>query len=557
MLLGIDVGGTHTDAVIIGEGGVAASYKAVTDHSDLLGSMTLAIREVVKQSSADKITSINLSTTLSTNAIIEDKVEQVGVFVSSGPGIDPANFKIGSYYILDGSIDHRGEVRGQLDAKSLERHIKSCAADGIKVYAAVTKFSTRNPIQENAIKSALANQSDYTTTGHLLSGTLSFPRRVTTAYYNSAVWRIYNNFADAMEKTISNLGIKSRVNILKADGGTMPISVSRNFPVESILSGPAASVMGIIALCDITEDSIIIDIGGTTSDIAVFAGGSPLIEKSGIKINHHPTMVRALKTRSFGIGGDSAIKADKGIITAGPERRGPSMAEGGSHPTLVDAMNFLGIIKYSSVDKSTSGINALSSKAGIDAGRLAQSAVDWALEKIKSEIDAMLEEINSRPVYTIREMIHGREIKPKKIYLMGGPAAGFASPLKKKLSLETAVPENYAVANAIGAALARTTIDIELFADTGRGVMLVPNLNIAEKIGSGYNIGNAESDARKYLEEYIKRIGGDSAGHEIETVESSSFRMINGYYSAGSDIRVKCQVRPGAVLNLRGKGGRP
>ncbi len=86
-----------------------------------------------------------------------------------------------------------------------------------------------------------------------------------------------------------------KVNILKADGGTMPLNLSRRVPVQSIFSGPAASVMGIIALCNITHDSIIYDIGGTTTDIAIFAGGSPLIEQEGIHIGSHP-LCKALKS---------------------------------------------------------------------------------------------------------------------------------------------------------------------------------------------------------------------------------------------------------------------
>jgi len=106
-------------------------------------------------------------------------------------------------------------------------------------------------------------------------------------------------------------------------------------PVESILSGPAASVIGTMALCNITEDAVMLDIGGTTCDIALFADGAPLIEKDGICIDDRNTLVRSLKTKSIGIGGDSVIKINGTTVTTGPERLGMSMAEGGNNPLLL------------------------------------------------------------------------------------------------------------------------------------------------------------------------------------------------------------------------------
>ena len=255
LYLGLDVGGTHTDAVLIGEKGIVSHYKAVTDHDNLLLSVRRAIEEITRDADRKKIKRVNLSTTLSTNAIIENKLEDVCVITSSGPGIDPGNFKIGSFfYMVGGSIDHRGtEVMG-LDEKAISSIAGEAAKKKIRTFAAVTKFSTRNPDQENAIGRAFDDLSDFTTLGHKLSGQLSFPRRIVTAYFNSAVWRMYNKFADAIDEGLRELGIEAEVNILKADGGTMPIALSRSKPVESILSGPAASVMGIVALCDITQD---------------------------------------------------------------------------------------------------------------------------------------------------------------------------------------------------------------------------------------------------------------------------------------------------------------
>ena len=340
MLLGIDVGGTHTDAVLIDKDGIKSTFKAKTDKQNLFDTIITALKEVTSKVNVKEIKNINLSTTLSTNAIIENKLEKTGLFISSGPGINPENFKIGdNTYIIEGSINHRGSEILKLDTAALEKNIKECVKEGVKVFAAVTKFSTRNNIQEMQVKDSLKSNADFVTLGHLLSSQLSFPRRAATAYYNSAVWRINSNFLTSVIDALKKMGIDAPVNILKADGGTMPAEASKSLSVESILSGTAASVMGITALCKITDDAVVLDIGGTTTDIALFASGVPLIEKDGISIGKIPTLVRSLQNRSIGIGGDSAISIINGEVKVGPERKGPSAAEGGIEPTLIDAMN--------------------------------------------------------------------------------------------------------------------------------------------------------------------------------------------------------------------------
>ena len=551
MHLGLDVGGTHTDAVLIEKGKLVASYKAVTNHEDLLSSVTSALDEVTKKSTKNKIERISLSTTLSTNAIVENILEEVGVIVSSGPGIAPENFGIGRFYVIDGSIDHRGTEIKKLDEQELKAAVTDLGKRNVKVFAAVTKFSTRNPDQESLIAGNLSGIADFTSQGHAISGILSFPRRIATAYFNSAVWRLHNRFADAIGEGIKKIGLGAGIFILKADGGTMPLARSRLMPVESILSGPAASIMGIIALCDISDDSIILDIGGTTTDIAIFASGAPLIEKDGIPLASRPTLVRALKTRSIGIGGDSELRIENGKVLAGPARKGPSMADGGSVPTLIDALNVSGAISYRNKENSLKGMQALAGRNNSDAKSIAAEAVEYAVGRIKGEVDAMILEINEKPVYTIHEMLEGKKITPKMVYVMGGPAKAMEKLLSSRFQLDVIVPKNYDVANAIGAALAKTTHEIELFADTGKGVMLIPNIGIREKVTQKYSLEDAEKQAKKYFTDFMAKTGITLADRDAEITESSSFKMVSGFYSSGRDIRVKCQVKPGVMEKIR------
>jgi len=550
MFCGIDVGGTHTDAVLVDESGIVAASKIVTDHKNLVGTIRESLDKILHEAAPGSVEWINISTTLSTNAIVENKTEKVGVMVSSGPGVDPSGFAIGDHYrLIRGSIDHRGTVVQDLNAKDLKGALKEFSKKKVKVFAVVSKFSTRNPSHEDQLSASLQDTGDYVTRGHRLSGELNFPRRITTAYYNSAVWRLYNEFADAVEKSIADHGISAAINILKADGGTMPLTLSRVIPVETILSGPAASVMGIIALCHIDEDSVILDIGGTTTDIAVFAEGAPLIEREGISLNRRPTLVRSLKTHSIGIGGDSVLSVADAKVVVGPERVGPSMAQGGDEVTLIDAFNFSENAGFGDESASAAGIKKLAVEHGMEPGELSRQAVQRAADVIKSEVHMILEEINQRPVYTIHELLEDKHVEPKKLYIMGGPAKAFAGVLEKSFGLPVVVPEEFAVANAVGAALARTTKDIELLADTEKGQLIIPSIDIMKKVGGWYTLSDAEADARQYLLEYLKNHNADT-GVVPEIVESTSFNMVDGFNTVGKNIRVKCQVKPGVLLKF-------
>ncbi|BDQ38204.1 hydantoinase [Pseudodesulfovibrio nedwellii] len=566
MLLGIDVGGTHTDAVAmdLSQGmQVVASCKVPTRHEDLLSSVTEALETILASIGKASVSQLNLSTTLSTNAIVQGKTEDVGVIVTSGPGIDPHNFMpCKDFHVIDGSIDHRGNEVRALSNRQLSKAIDSCRDNGVRVFASVGKFSTRNPRHENFIRRMVCNckdidvcdHADFVTLGHQLGGALNFPRRVATAYFNCAVWRLYNDFATAVEKALADMGLSHvKVNILKADGGTMPLSQSRTMPVQSIFSGPAASVMGIIALTDIFHDSVILDIGGTTTDIAVFADGAPLIEREGISIGSHPTLVTALKVHSIGIGGDSAISIVGDNVRVGPTRLGPSVCMGGEQVTLTDALNCTGIAEVGDVAASKKAMATYADRHSIPADTLAKKAVAYAADAIHSATRGLIDEINSKPVYTIHELLDAKKVVPKKIYLMGGPAKAMKMEMFQRFQLSTEVPENYDVANAIGAALTRTTWELELFADTQRHVMFIPTLSYRENVPTSYDQSDAEKDAVNQLSMQLDSMGVFLQPEDAQITHTSSFNMVEGYEQVGKNIRVKCQVRPGVVKTFAGR----
>ena len=551
MLLGIDIGGTHTDAVIIDRQGIRNTAKVETIHNDLVASLNAVLERILEPEEAAAIRKVNLSTTLTTNAIVEEKLDPVGILAVSGPGLPAACFnqRLGRHFhLLPGSIDHRGRRRRTLDQTAAREALEECRKAGVEVFAAVSKFSTRNPEIELELAELAAPQSRFTTIGHRLSGRLNFPRRLATAYYNSAVWRRYNAFADAVCKSLENkFHITAPLNILKADGGTIDLAHSRAQPAQTILSGPAASVMGIIALCRIAEDAIILDIGGTTTDIAIFADGAPLLEADGIAFGGRPTLIRAIRTHSLGIGGDSAIsRDDDGRLRLGPERLGPPLALGGPEPTLIDAANQAGLCQIGDTAASARGLAELASHSGTTAEKAAQTIIALAVDAIRDETLRLLEEINSRPAYTVAEILHAQKIEPRKLYVMGGPAALLAPELERAFGLACEVPENFAVANAVGAALTRTTMESELFADTGRQSLLIPNLGIDRKIDSRYTLEQAREEGCSELLRFLAGCGHRDLGiEEITVVEAEAFNMVDDYAAASKTIRVSCQIRPG------------
>ena len=551
MRIGIDIGGTHTDAVLIDGTRLVAAAKAPTLPDNLLASITGVLEAILAGQDPRRVRTLNLSTTLSTNAIVTGAIEPVAVLVVGGPGISAETYRIGDHFhLISGSLDHLGNETLALDSEELDRAVDACTAAGVRSFAVAGKFSPRNPAHENTITERLKDRAEFVSTGHLVSGQLNFGRRIHTAYYNSAVWRTFRAFSAALGRSLKGFDLEAEVNILKADGGTMPLARALDTPVQSIFSGPAASVMGILATVPADTDALMLDIGGTTTDIALFADGQPLLEREGISIEERPTLVRAVHVESIGIGGDSQITVDNGTVRTGPQRLGPCLATGGSTPALMDACNLLGLAQFGDTDGSRAGIDALAAAHGLDSRELAQAAVDAAVEAIASRIEAMVARVNAKPVYTIHEILHDRLIEPKQVLVIGGPAAVFQDPLARRLGLEAVVPPLAGVANAVGAALTRTTSHLALTADTSRNRVAVPMLGVYRTIKRGYNLDAAIDEARTLLAEDLERSGAAVPADQIQITQADAFNMVEGGYTLGTNIRVVAQVQPAVIARL-------
>ena len=548
MIIGLDVGGTHTDVVLLDNSGLLREVKVSTDASDLFRSVFKGLDAVTEGVDTGAIRRIVLSTTLTTNAIIQETIPPVGMIVSAGPGIDPEHFRTNPHYAcVKGSIDHRGREVEPVRPEEIQAAAELFRKNGIRQVGVVGKFSVRNPAHEVQMGELLGPSFDKIFLGHRVSGNLNFARRIATTYLNAAVYPIHKAFFDAVLNSLSAKGMRLPLRLLKADGGNMTLEASVDFPAQTILSGPAASVMGAVAMAAGDEDAIVMDIGGTTTDLAVLIGRAPVLDPYGIAIGPYRTLIRSLETLSIGMGGDSAIRLRNGRLTVGPDREGPAMLFGGRVPTPTDALAVIGDIAHDDRARARAGLAPLADKMGVSIETFADQVIEAACRAMLAAAERLTAQINGKPVYTLHELKEGYQVRPRSVLVLGGPAPYFAKHLQRLSAMQVRVVPRWQVANAIGAALARTTCEVGLFADTEQRVASAPAENFLQPISDGYGLEAATAQALDLLRVKALARGANPDYLEMEVVESQQFNMVRGFTTSGKNIRVRVQVKPGLI----------
>jgi len=548
MIIGLDVGGTHTDVVLLDNSGLLREVKVPTDASDLFRSVFKGLDAVTEGVDTGAIRRIVLSTTLTTNAIIQETIPPVGMIVSAGPGIDPEHFRTNPHYAcVKGSIDHRGREVEPVRPEEIQAAAELFRKNGIRQVGVVGKFSVRNPAHEVQMGELLGQSFDKIFLGHRVSGNLNFARRIATTYLNAAVYPIHKAFFDAVLNSLSAKGLRLPLRLLKADGGNMTLEASVDFPAQTILSGPAASVMGAVAMAAGDEDAIVMDIGGTTTDLAVLIGRAPVLDPYGISIGPYRTLIRSLETLSIGMGGDSAIRLSNGRLTVGPDREGPAMLFGGRVPTPTDALAVIGDIAHDDRARARAGLAPLADKMGVSIETFADQVIEAACRAMLAAAERLTAQINGKPVYTLHELKEGYQVRPRSVLVLGGPAPYFAKHLQRLSAMQVRVVPRWQVANAIGAALARTTCEVGLFADTEQRLASAPAENFLQPISDGYGLEAATAQALDLLRVKALARGANPDYLEMEVVESQQFNMVRGFTTSGKNIRVRVQVKPGLI----------
>lgn len=341
IILGIDTGGTYTDGVLLDKkrGQVLGKSKALTTREDLATGISKCLAGL-DLSRSGEIELVCLSTTLATNAVVEGKGSKAGLVIMN-PAAEGQSFPADPICFLKGKLDIKGNEIEATDPQEIEDAL--AAMKGKAEAVAVSGYaSVRNPSQELFVKKKAAEILGVPVVcGHELTRSLGYRERTVTAVLNARLIAVIQQLVDKTKAMLKEWGIAAPVVIVKGDGHFMADSFAEGRPIETVLSGPAASVMGACFLTDI-RDGMVVDIGGTTTDIACISHGEAPLNEEGARVGDWQTRAKAMDIQTFGIGGDSCLALGKKELFFGPERAEPLCAAAAKAPHLTEELKSIG-----------------------------------------------------------------------------------------------------------------------------------------------------------------------------------------------------------------------
>ena len=336
LVIGLDTGGTYTDAALLdtATGTVRATGKSLTTRDDLSIGVGGAIRRVLEDfdGSAADIGLVSLSTTLATNAVVEGVGGRVGLLMI---GFDETSLQRADLaralgqdpvFFINGGHAADGAPQAQLDEAAIREAVNATEGE-VSAYAVAGHFATRNPAHESRTRDLLRDLTGAPVTcSHELSSSLGGPRRALTAVLNARLINLLDRLVAATEGIMADEGLSCQLMVVKGDGSLLESGYARSRPVETVLSGPAASLAGAAFLAG-TRTAMVADIGGTTTDIALLQNGAPRLKADGALVGGWQTMVEAADIRTCGLGGDSEVtpvgRGTTGGMSLGPRRAVP------------------------------------------------------------------------------------------------------------------------------------------------------------------------------------------------------------------------------------------
>lgn len=551
MFIGIDVGGTYTDSVLVKEGVLLKKSKTPTQHDNLLDSLLKSLDYVLDGEIIEDIKRVVISTTIVTNIIAENKYPPVQMVLMPGPGLNYKDYYFARNSIfINGAIDYRGREISPVDHAELTTVVNKIKSSGITRIGVVGKFSNRNNNHELQVKSELEKNIDniQVVTGHKVSGKLNFPRRVATTMLTAATKSVFFDFVSNIINALQKRGVSAPVFILKADGGTLPLYSAINIPVETIMSGPAASTLGALSLSPKGETSVVADIGGTTTDLSLILSGEPLLSSKGAVISGYRTDVRSFAVRSVPIGGDSTVVFENGELCILPERHGPAFCLGGSMPTTTDALRFLDKVNFGDYDKAAQIMTMLGNECGKTPYQTALDISYKVCQTIANEIKQMFNEWEQEPAYRVWEILNEHHLKPRNIIGVGGAAPGIIPEVASILDCIALIPEHSEVANAIGAAVALPTVTANVRIDTERGFYSVQeNGNTGEIDCKNLSRKEAITLAKDCLVNLAESLQIKDYVKDIEVSHCEIFNIVRDWETTGKIFDI-CVQTPRNIL---------
>ncbi len=348
--LGVDTGGTYTDAVVLDEAAnvVLGKAKALTTRADLAIGIGQAVDRALAASgiAAREVALVSLSTTLATNALVEGQGGRVALVSIGFDAADLARaglaeaMKGDPVLRLAGGHSHAGIEAEKLDLPALTAAVEALGPEVVG-FAVAARFATRNPAHEVAARAAIRQATGRPVTcSHELSAQLNGPKRALTAVLNARLIGMIDRLVAACERHLAQAGIAAPLMVVRGDGALISAAMVRERPIETILSGPAASIVGARWLTG-AQDALVSDIGGTTTDVAVLKDGLPEIDPQGARVGGLRTMVEAVAMRTTGLGGDSEVhlvaEGLSGRLRLGPRRLMPVSLLAVDHGAMVHA----------------------------------------------------------------------------------------------------------------------------------------------------------------------------------------------------------------------------
>lgn len=330
--IGLDTGGTYTDAVALdGHGRVLASAKALTTPWDLsigLGEGLRAVLGKLERARRAEISLVSVSTTLATNAVVENRFSPICTILV---GFDERMLERsglkreggGVVVRVRGGHDPTGEESEPLDEAAVDAAVREFGSR-VEAFAVAATFSVRNATHERRVRDRIrAACAKPVTCSHELSTQLDAPKRALTAALNARLTPQIRQLLEALRRVLERESISAPLMIVKGNGTLMRADVALEYPVETVLSGPAASVVGAGFLSGLQE-FVVADMGGTTTDVAIVAGGRPVVRAEGAVIGGWRTMVEAIDVHTCGLGGDSEVYFDRERrLALGPRKAMP------------------------------------------------------------------------------------------------------------------------------------------------------------------------------------------------------------------------------------------
>lgn len=496
--IGIDVGGTFTDAVVIDAGTyeVLAKRKIPTTHSEGVAHGVVEIISALmkeNQIAPEDVTFIAHGTTQATNALLEGDVAQVGI-VGMATGVDARGAKgetnIGDIELAPGK--YLKSYHTFIDSKALTEEaitgaVRTLRDQGAQVIVASEAFSVDDPENELRVTALAESEGLYSTGGHEISQLYGLKMRTRTAVVNASLIPKMMETANMTETAVRDTKIKSDLMIMRCDGGVMSIEEVRKRPILTMLSGLAAGVAGAL-MYEKVSDGIFFEAGGTSVDISVIKNGKVMIKYA--QVGGHKTYLQSLDVRTLGVAGGSMIRvrdgrvvdvgprsahiagkeyecfAREGAITSGtvqlirPRTDDPceyavlAAQDGAEYAyTLAGAANLLGYVPQ---DDYARGVDASNAAAWEVLGRYLQCSGQDAARQVVDAAMAKLSEV-------VEDLIAEYELDRKFTTLVGGGGSGavIVNALAEKMGVKCRMAKNAPYISTIGVALAMVREQME------------------------------------------------------------------------------------------------